>query len=96
MLRATRGRRLTAPVRRPDEMPGRLERPGTGDLDVRSDVSRLGGCRAAGPDHGVTSVCTCGAAEAAVAASVCSGGHETRLVPDAVRVHAVQDVEETG
>ncbi|MEU1594233.1 hypothetical protein ABZ468_15560 [Streptomyces sp. NPDC005708] len=91
MLRATRGRQLTAPVRRPDEMPGRPERPGTDDLDV----SRLGGCRAAGPDHGVTGVCSCGA-EAAVVASGCSGGHETRLVPDAVRVHAVQDVEATG
>jgi hypothetical protein len=91
MLRATRGRRLTAPVRRPDEMPGRPERPAIDDLGV----SRLGGCRAACRDHWVTSVCSC-AAEAAVAASVCSGGQETRLVPDAFRVHAAQDVEATG
>jgi hypothetical protein len=95
MLCATRGGWLTAPVRRPDEMPGRPERPGIYDRDVHPDVSRLVGCRVAIPDHGVTSVCSCGA-EAAVTAFGCSGGHETRLVPDAVRVHAVQDVEATG
>ena len=38
--------------------------------------------------EGVNRVCSCGA-EIAVEASDCSGGYETRLVPDAVRVEAV-------
>ncbi|MEV6025081.1 hypothetical protein [Streptomyces sp. NPDC052036] len=64
-------------------------------LELHPDVSRRGGCCGASPDHGVDRVCSC-AAGVAVEASDCSGGHETRLVPDAVRVDAVRDVEAAG
>ncbi|WAU84701.1 hypothetical protein O1Q96_36445 [Streptomyces sp. Qhu-G9] len=56
-------------------------------LDFHPDTSRWGGCCGASPFHGVNRVCSCGA-EVAVVASDCSGGYETRLVPDAVRVEA--------
>ncbi|WP_405882697.1 hypothetical protein OG762_31445 [Streptomyces sp. NBC_01136] len=55
------------------------------DLAFHPDSSRLGGCCGPSGDQGVNRVCTCGA-EVAIVAADCSGGYETRLVPDAVRV----------
>ncbi|MGC0329328.1 hypothetical protein RKD23_002318 [Streptomyces sp. SAI-170] len=57
------------------------------ELALHPDESRWGGCCGPSPHHGVNRVCSCGA-EVAVAAADCSGGYETRLVPDAVRVEA--------
>ncbi|MGW4025863.1 hypothetical protein [Streptomyces sp. NPDC005009] len=57
------------------------------DIAPHSDGRRLIGC--CGPDGraGVNHVRACGAGVAIVAAD-CTSGHETRLVPDAVRLEA--------
>ncbi|MFG2132054.1 hypothetical protein ACGFNV_30185 [Streptomyces sp. NPDC048751] len=52
------------------------------DLDFHPDTSRWGGCCGASPHRGINRVCSCGA-EIAIQAGDCSGGYETRLVPDA-------------
>ncbi|UPZ28785.1 hypothetical protein MUK60_13780 [Streptomyces sp. LRE541] len=55
------------------------------ELAFHPDTSRWGGCCGSSPYKGVNRVCACGA-EVAILASDCSGGYETRLVPDAVSV----------
>ncbi|MFF8525272.1 hypothetical protein ACF05X_24485 [Streptomyces werraensis] len=103
LLCATRGTRLTEPVRRPDEMaeyPGRDRLPGPdGRRHGPPGVPRgtyvvdplpFGAPFVpAGPDgrQGVNHVCACGA-ETAIVRTDCSSGYATRLVPDAVRVEA--------
>ncbi|MEU6368121.1 hypothetical protein ABZ876_20845 [Streptomyces sp. NPDC046931] len=105
MVCASCGRRLTEPVRRLDEMPERPAWDGGPDADGRrhGPASVPRGAHVVDPrPFGAPFVPVAGDEEYDGIApgerwtADCSGGYETRLVPDTVRVDAVQDVEATG